>query len=83
MEEKDEKLKKPDEKKQAEEKGGRDPGDFLTELLDKLDGIGFRPVGVNTGAPAPEEPPQPKTDPLELVKKFSFKPREIRDYLDR
>ena len=30
MEEKDEKLKKPDEKKQAEEKGGRDPGDFLT-----------------------------------------------------
>lgn len=77
-----------DENKKPEESSNEPPrgADFLKELMDKLGGIPLGTIrldGSPAQSPRPEPPPKPAVDPLELVKKFSFRPREIRDYLDR
>ena len=56
----------------------------LREMLGKLGGTPF--VNIHTAAAqAHEEEEQQAQKPtaLELIRQFSFKPREIRDYLDR
>lgn len=81
----DKEDKNPSEERHSEEPPRRGT-DFLKELMDKLGGIPLGSIRVNDEEAAQygdSGESEHDGDPLELVKKFSFKPREIRDYLDR
>ena len=63
------------------------PTDFiqhLREMLSDIGGVPFANIHQTAAERQAEEANQPKRpNPLELIRQFSFKPREIRDYLDR
>ncbi len=61
-----------------------DPVDSLRELFSKIGGVPFANIHRTAAEQQTEDDQRPKQPtPLELIRKFSFKPREIRDYLDR
>ena len=63
------------------------PDDFVQHLREMLGRLGGTPfVNIHTAAAQEreeEERQAQKPTALELIRQFSFKPREIRDYLDR
>jgi ATP-dependent Clp protease ATP-binding subunit ClpX len=57
----------------------QDDRDLFRELMDRLGAI---PLG-SIRQEAPKPPEKPRRDPLELVRQFSLRPKELRDDLDR
>ena len=86
--------KKENEQKEQQPGGGNNPlgANFLSQLEDALKGLGGQFVRMdmprgNMGAQANGGKQPPKKDDheetLRKIRDFSFKPKEIKDYLDR
>lgn len=85
---KDERTDEGREKRPDEEHPGetRAPGDLWKDLIDRLGGFPLGSIRMDRNAAGNGEEAAEKTpriSPLDVVRKFSLKPREIRDDLDR
>ncbi len=66
------------------------PADLVGSMKELFEKMGFEVMSARSSMvnPGVRQAPAPKVDeaaasPLQVVKEFSFKPKEIRDYLDR
>ncbi|MCQ2397520.1 MAG: AAA family ATPase [Lentisphaeria bacterium] len=82
----DDKEERNSADEQKKDEPPRHGADLLKDLMDKLGGIPLGSIRLDPGEAeqyGAAEEKESQIDPLDLIKKFSFKPREIRDYLDR
>ncbi|MGN0866438.1 MAG: AAA family ATPase [Oligosphaeraceae bacterium] len=78
--------KRPDEEQTGESRSTRDPWKELRDLMDRLGGIPLGSIRLERNASGDEEKERddaPRVSPLDVIRNFSLKPREIRDNLDR
>ncbi|MFA6931727.1 MAG: AAA family ATPase [Lentisphaeria bacterium] len=84
------KTETPEEKKNASAQNPATPDDLVGSMKDFFEKIGFEVMtakkqAIHRGsqaAPAENSEEEP-ISPLKVVKEFSFRPKEIRDHLDR